>query len=122
VLLILGLIYTVARELWVRGDEKILWDDLRLVMSQFVMVVFLRLRRFAFRRSVLRPDQYRNVFRRMTIVLLQAALLAGLIAVFPAAKAAAKSLPKLDQVQKSMDSFFNDPHKHKHPSAPADGV
>jgi hypothetical protein len=119
VFLILGLAYSSARALIANNDEKIAAGDVALINFQFAMVVFLRLRTLAYRRTILRSDQYQKFYRQMLGTMLRALCLAGMSGAVLAAKSVSRSMPSLDSAQRAVQNFFDDSH-HRKPHAGGD--
>jgi ribosomal protein S27E len=118
--LLLGVIHASGRALIVNNEEQIAAGDVLLINFQFVMVVFLRLRTLAYRRTILRADQYKKFYRQMLGVLLRAICLAAMSGVLIAAKSGSKSMPTLEGTQKAIQNFFDDSHRHHHHAGDAD--
>jgi hypothetical protein len=112
--LLLGIVYSSARALIANNDEQIAAGDVMLINYQFAMVVFLRLRTLAYRRTILRSDQYQKFYRQMLGTILRALCLAAMTGVLLGAKAASKSMPTLENTQKAIQNFFDDSHRHHH--------
>jgi hypothetical protein len=114
VFLLLGIFYASARALLANNDERIVIGDMLLINYQFAMVVLLRLRTLAYRRTILRSDQYQKFYRLILGTILRAICLAGMSVVVLAAKSASKSLPTAENTQRAVQNFFDDSHRHKH--------
>jgi hypothetical protein len=117
---LLGVIYTSARALVANNNEQIPAGDVALLNFQFVMVVFLRLRTLAYRRTILRADQYQKFYRQMLGVLVRALCLAAMTGVLIAVKSESKSMPTWEGTQKAIQNFFDDSHHRHHHSGDVD--